>query len=124
MIHGNFIAVHFFPAKFPVERVEVQSMPARDEGERLVQVGAQFFGGSRFAGIISGGHETAAQSAGRAFKTADVIALPAVERNRDRRKFLNDLFRVHAGGFIPTAGQLVSAFHRHRRINCHGGQQT
>ena len=74
------------PACLRVARVKVEPMLARNQGERLDQVGTQFVGVPRLAGIVAGDGDSAAQRLARDLESADVIALPAVERDGDLRE--------------------------------------
>ena len=81
MLNGNLVAVHLFPAELAVERVKIQAMFARNEREGFFQVRTQLVRCPRFAGIISRGGQSATESATGVFKSAEVVALPAVERD-------------------------------------------
>src|ERR1035437_6099255 len=86
MLRRNFVAVNFLAAELAVERVQIQTMFSGSERIRFFQIGAKFVRRARFAGIISGGDESAAQRAAEIFKSAHVIALPAVQRDGNLRK--------------------------------------
>ena len=79
MFKGDFVAVDFLSAELTVEGVKIQPMFAGNERESFIQVGAKFVRSACFTGIVAGGDETAAERGVRVFKTADVIALPAVQ---------------------------------------------
>ena len=81
MRRRDFVAVHFLAAELAVERVQIQTMLARDERISFFQIGAEFIRRARLAGIIAGGHQPAAERAAEIFKAAHVVALPAVQRN-------------------------------------------
>ena len=55
MLGGSCVAVDLFSAGLGVHGVQVQPVPAGDQAEGLVQVGAQFVGRARLAGIVAGG---------------------------------------------------------------------
>ena len=86
MFRFNRVAVHFPAAKLAIERVQVQTMFAGNERQRFVEVGAKFFRRARLAGIISRDREAVAERATDIFKTAHVVALPAVQRDGNLRK--------------------------------------
>ena len=105
----DLIAVHLFAAEFAVASVEVQAMFARDEREGLLQVGAQFIRRPRLAGVIAGGDESAAQRPADIFKAADVIALPAMDRNCDPGKRFKRGCGIHSQRQVAFAGENVGA---------------
>ena len=107
MLRLDFVAVHFLAAELAVKRVQVQTMLAGDEGERPVEVGAEFVGRAGFAGIISRGHNAAGERAAEILEAADVVALPAVERDGDFGELLEDGVGVDPEGGIAFAGKLV-----------------
>ena len=82
MLGANLVAVDFLAVILKINRVEIESLSSRNERERLLRVGTQFIRRSRFAGIIARRENTARQFSG-AFKTGDVVPLPAVKRNLD-----------------------------------------
>lgn len=96
MFRLDFVAIHFFTAELAIEGVEVEAMFAGDEGKRLVEVRAEFIGSAGFAWIVACHRDPAAESFGGGFKSADVVALPAVEGNRDGCEFLHRRISVHA----------------------------
>ena len=81
MFRRDFVAVDFFAVELAVKGVQVQAMFAGDQRKGFLQIGAKFFRRARFAGIIAGGDQSAAERAAEIFKSADIVALPAVERN-------------------------------------------
>jgi hypothetical protein len=83
MFGADFVAIDFFAAEFAVEGVEVEAVFAGDEGERHFEVGAEFVRGAGLAGVVAGHGDAAAEAFAGVFKAADVVALPAVERDRD-----------------------------------------
>src|SRR5436190_2126602 len=71
-------------SKFGVAGVEIQAVPAWNERERRVEVGAEFLGGACLARVASGDSEAAPGRSGTAvLESANVFALPAVQGNRD-----------------------------------------
>src|ERR1035441_9171495 len=81
MRRRDLIAVLFPAAELAIEGVEIEAMFARDKRKGLFQISAQFIRRARLARIISRGDESAAQRPAEIFKAADVVALPAVERD-------------------------------------------
>jgi hypothetical protein len=79
MLRLDFVAVHLLAAELAVEGVEIEPVRAGNERQRLLGVGAEFLGRAGLAGIIAGGHDAAGERAAEIFKTAHVVALPAVQ---------------------------------------------
>ena len=82
-------------------------MLARDQAVRLVEVLAQLLGGARLAGVVAGGRQPAAQRTAACLEAAHVIALPAVQADRDRGELRQRRVGVHAQRRIPFARQRV-----------------
>ena len=80
------IALDLAAAGLGVAGVEVQAVRAGQERQRLVQVGPQLVGRAGLAGIVAGDRQAAAELLARVLETADVVPLPAVQRDRDRRE--------------------------------------
>ena len=116
MVDGNLIAVDFLPTEFAVEGVEVQSMFAGNQRERFIQIRAQFIRGPRFARIVSGRNQSAAEARSCVFEAANVIALPAVEGDGNGGEFFEGLFGIYSGILILALSEFVSAFHRWRGV--------
>ena len=63
-----------------------------DERERcnyqyvVLEVGAEFIGRARLPGVVAGHGEPVAERGTGALEAADIVALPAVHRNRDPRR--------------------------------------
>jgi len=79
MLRLDFVAIHPLAAKFTVTGVQVQTLPAWDQGKGLLQIGAQLGWGACSAWIVAGDRQSAAQLAVQPFESAHVVALPAVE---------------------------------------------
>jgi len=58
-------------------------MRAGDQRQHLIQVGAQLFRRAGLAGIVAGDRESTAELFAGVLESADVISLPAVERDRN-----------------------------------------
>ena len=71
-------------------------MRAGEERQRLVQVGAELVGRAGLAGIVAGDRQAAADRLARALEPADVVPLPAVQRDRDGRQPLEGRLDVDA----------------------------
>ena len=85
--------------------VEVEAMRAGDQGERLVDVGPKLVGGPGSTGISPGDGEAAADRLAEPFEADHVIALPAMERDRDPTEAFEGAIHVHAERLITLAGE-------------------
>ena len=108
MLRLDFVPIYFLPAELAVERVQVQTMFARNQRECLIEIGAEFVGRAGFAGIISGGNNAARKRAAEILKAAHVIALPAMQRDRNFGELLEDGVGVDAERGVAFARELVS----------------
>ena len=93
-------------------------MFAGNQSERLIQVSAKFIRRAGFAGIISRGHDAAGEGTAEILEAADVVTLPAVKRDGDFGKLLEDGVGVNPEGGVAFAGELVGGgnlFGVHRR---------
>ena len=108
-------------AGFGIDRVQVQAMAARDQAVCHVQVAAQLVGGARFARIVARGGDTPAQLGVGGLETAHVIALPAVQAERDRGECRHRRLGVHAERGVPFLCQRVGVGDLFvRRLMSHG----
>ena len=110
MFGSDFIAIHLLAAELAVEGVQVQPVFARHERQRQVQISAQFFRRAGLAGIVAGHGQTVAQRTAGVFETAHVVALPAVQRNGNRRESFQRMVHVHTQRGITLPGQDKSLF--------------
>jgi hypothetical protein len=95
-------------AVFEVEGVEVEAVLAGNEGENFFEVRAQFVRRAGAAGVVAGHGEAAARIAGGGgFEAADIVALPAVDRDRGAGEGLEGFFGVDAEGGVGFAGEVV-----------------
>ncbi len=102
------VAVDGKVAELAVHRVEVDPVPAGDEGEGLLEVGPELVDGAGPARIRPGDLKAAAgQAAGLALEAAHVVALPAVDRQGDRLQAGQRLFRIDAVLGIAVAGRCI-----------------
>ena len=75
--------------------MQVQAMLAGQKRENLVQILPQLRQRARLAGIVARGLDAAASEARFGiFKTADIVALPAMERKGDLRQPVQGRFRI------------------------------
>ena len=94
-----------------VEGVQVQPVLARDLGIGKFQIGAQLVGGAGAAGVIAGGLDAAAGTAGLALEADHVVALPAMHRDRDRPERGHRRFGVDAPIGKHLARDLIGFAH-------------
>ncbi len=71
-------------------------MLAWDEREGFVQILLQFLDRAGFSGIVARGLNAASQRTAGAFKAADIVALPAMEGDRNGGERLQDGFGIDA----------------------------
>jgi hypothetical protein len=110
VLRGERVAVHAPAAGLGVAGVEVEAVPAGNERQRLLEVGAQFIGRAGLARVIAGDGQPAAGRGAGVFKAADVVALPAVNRDGDAGEGLECGVGVHTGLGVAFAGEAVGAF--------------
>ena len=99
-------------ADLGVDRVQVEPMRAGDQRERLFEIGAQLVRRARLAGIVAGDRQAAAELFARVLEAADVVALPAVERDRNRRQPLDRRVGVDAERRVTFLGGRVGRLDR------------
>ena len=106
MLHGVGVALDLAAAQVRVAGVEIDPVPARDERQRLLEVGAQLFDRAGLARIIAGGLDAAAgEHRVGLFKTAHVVALPAMEGDRRAREGGEHRLGVDPEGGIIFPGE-------------------
>ena len=105
----NFIA-RYRRVGLQIERVQVQAFWPGDQAHRLLKVGAQLAGVTRFARIVAGGLNTAGQASFRVFETDDVIALPAVHGHGQAIQLAQGLLDVHADAGVALFGNFPGLF--------------
>ena len=106
----DLVAIDGFPARLEVDGVQVEPVAARNQAEGLPGVAAEFVGVTGLAGIAAGGHDPAAREARFVFKTAHVVALPAVHGDRDAAESLQRPVGIDAEFGVPLPGQRVHLF--------------
>ncbi len=87
-------------------------MLARYKAQRLFQICSQLIRRPCLARIGSGSHYSAAAQSFAAFKSAHIIALPAVQRYGNFTEAFYRLFGVHAQLSITLTSGLVCLFDR------------
>ena len=76
---GRLVAVE-------VEGMQVEPVGPGDVGICELEVGAQLVGGAGATGVVAGGLDAAAGCAGFGLEPHHIVALPAVDRDRDSRE--------------------------------------
>ena len=95
-----------------VGRVQVDALLARDERHRLLEVGGELLEVARAAQVVARGHDAAGCGVVVALvKADDVIALPAVDRNRLACQLVEHGVGVDALLGVGLLGVLVDVFH-------------
>ena len=87
-------------------------MLAGDQREGLDRVAAKFVGRAGLAGIIARDGQSAAELLAGVFEAADVVALPAMQRNGHGGQSLQGGFGIDAQRGIALFGGLVRRFDR------------
>jgi len=82
VLHFQFIALDLPAVGLGVDRVQVEPLLAGDEREHFVNICAQFFGVAGAARVVAGHSQSAVEGPG-VLEAGDVVALPAVEADRD-----------------------------------------
>ena len=109
MLGPKLVALDLLAAGLGVAGVEVQAVRAGDQREGLVEVGAQFVGRAGLAGIVARDRQAAADRLAGVLEAADVVALPAVERDGDARQPRQGELGVHAERRVAIAGVYVGS---------------
>src|SRR5262245_20440468 len=81
MLWCQFIASDGPCVRFRITGVKVHSMPAGNQGQRELEVGAQLICRTSPAGIAASDGQSAANLLPQVLEATDVISLPAVQRN-------------------------------------------
>jgi hypothetical protein len=92
--------------------VQVESVATGDQRKCLLGVGPQLVGRSRLAGIVPGRRQSAAQSGPQLLEPANVVTLPAVQRDRDAGERSERLLDVDSVLGVAVPGGVVGAFNR------------
>ncbi len=80
------VTLDFLATRFRVAGMKVDTMRARHQNERLIQVGAELIGRHGFSRIIAGDGQSGTERLSGVFEPTDVVPLPAVKRDRDGRQ--------------------------------------
>lgn len=96
------IALDPAAAGLGIARVEIQAMRARYEGQRFIQVAPELVGCACFTGIMAGNCQATSQLLARVLEAADIVTLPAMERDRDLREAADGFLDINAPlGILP-----------------------
>ena len=86
-------------------------MGAGNQGEGLVHVGPKLVGRAGPSRIVAGDRQAPADILAGILEAADIVALPAVQRDRNLGQTLEGPVHVHAEGRIPFLRQREGLFH-------------
>ncbi len=99
------IAAHDLAVGLGVKRVQVDALHAGKECHHLLQVLPEFIAVAGATGEIAGGHDAATvHCAGFDLEAADIIALPAMERDGNRERARHRRVGIHAQTRIRFVG--------------------
>ena len=104
------VAVHLLAAHLGIAGMQVEAVAAGNDRKGLLEVAAQLVGRAGLAGVIAGDGEAAAQLLAGVLEAADVVALPAMDGDRDARQLFEGFIGVHAQGGIAFFGKLIGLF--------------
>ena len=93
-----------------IDRMKIKALFAGDQSKRLVEITAQLLRRPGASGIVSGGQDPAGSSARVGFESADVVALPAMEGNRNLRKLFQRRIRIDADSCVVLFCKLIVPF--------------
>ena len=110
MLGPELVALDPLAARLGVAGVEVEPMRAGDQRQGLVEVGPQLVGVRALPRIVAGDARPPPIGLAGALEAADVVALPAMERNSDGAKCLDRPVNAHTDLGILIACQLISLF--------------
>ena len=107
----ELIAVHPRAAGLGIHGVKVDAVPAGEKAQRLLEVGAKLVAVGGAAHVVAR-REDAAGKHGIAFQSGDVIALPAVQRNRRGEQRPDRFVGVHPERGVALAREGIGGFFR------------
>ena len=94
------VTLDLLAAGLRVDGMDVRAVLPGDEGECLLVVRAQLVGRARLSGVVARGLDAAAGEARRVLEAPHVVALPAVQGQRDGGEGGERLLGVHAPGGV------------------------
>ena len=103
-----FVPIHRLASELGVGGVDIHTLHAGQKVHYLTQIGPDLVAVARLARIVSGGHDTCAGNIFTGiFQTADVIGLPAMERNGNGEGSLDGCIRVNPEVRVSVFRQFV-----------------
>ena len=104
----DLVSVDELGAELAVARMEADPMRTGNDRKHLFKIGSELLDRLRFAGIGAGDlKSTAAELGIGSFKPADIIALPAMNRDRNPIKPLEDCIGINADRSVPFFRVLI-----------------
>ena len=107
LLGGQRITIDLLAVEFRVGRVQVDPLRPRDERTGPLEIRPQFRCGARAAEIVPRHRNPVAQGAAGAVETADIVALPAVHRNRNPREIRQRAVGIDAECGVALTRQFV-----------------
>ena len=105
---GVGVTLDLFPVEIGIAGVQIKPVASRDQRQRTIQIAAKFSDRPRLAGIIARGLDTAAgKLRADCFKASHVVALPAVQSDRNCSQGGQCAFSIDAEFGIVLAGGFV-----------------
>jgi len=96
LLNVKFVPVDSFFRRLGIAGVQIEPVPAWDKRKNLLEIVAQFQRCPSFAGVAARDGEPATKGLLGIFIAADIVALPAMNRDGDPGKFVQSRFRIHA----------------------------
>jgi len=90
--------------------MKVEAVAAGNDRKGLLEVRSQLVGCAGLAGVVAGNGKPAAEFLAGVLEATDIIALPAMDGNRDAGKLLECFVGVHAQGGIAFLGEAIGLF--------------
>ena len=106
MVRCDGVAVNPPGAELSITGVKVHAMCAGNQCQRFLQIGAEFVRRAGLAGMIACDRKATAERLARVFKSAHIVALPALERDGNDGELFQRSVRVHAGLGVAFPGQI------------------
>ena len=91
----KLIPRHLLAGVIRVDRMQAQAMPAREQVVDELKISPQLIRRAGLAGVVARGLDAAAGQALVVLEAADIVALPAVERDRYPGKLLKRPVDIH-----------------------------
>ena len=107
---AQLVAVHLAAGHFGIAGVQVEAVNPRQDGKGLLEVRPELLRCAGFARVVSGDGQSAAERLAGVLEAAHIIALPAMDGNRDVGDLLQCSVGVHAQGGIAFFGEAIGLF--------------